>query len=81
MGRTYERASVSSYTTKAVVDYLMTIHNPSQAVKDAVESAYSWLKDVKIADKEQEVVKDTSMNNVFDVYFVDGNGTWENVYE
>ena len=80
MGRTYERASVSSYTTKAVVDYLMTIHNPSQAVKDAVESAYSWLKDVKIADKEQEVVKDTSMNNGFDVYFVVGNGTWASNY-
>ena len=80
MGRTYERASVSSYTTKAVVDYLMTIHNPSQAVKDAVESAYNWLKDVKIADKEQEVVKDTSMNNGFDVYFVDGNGTWASNY-
>lgn len=80
MGRTYERASVSSYTTKSVVDYLMTIHNPSQAVKDAVESAYSWLKDVKIADKEQEVVKDTSMNNGFDVYFVDGNGTWASNY-
>ena len=76
MGRTYERASVSSYTTKAVVDYLMTIHNPSQAVKDAVESAYSWLKDVKIADKKQEVVKDTSMNNGFDVYFVDEKGKW-----
>ena len=80
MGRTYERASVSSYTTKAVVDYLMTIHNPSQAVKDAVESAYSWLKDVKIANKKQEVVKDTSMNNGFDVYFVDGNGTWASNY-
>lgn len=80
MGRTYERESVSSYTTKAVVDYLMTIHNPSQAVQDAVESAYNWLKDVKIADKEQEVVKDTSMNNGFDVYFVDGNGTWASNY-
>lgn len=76
MGRTYERASVSSYTTKAVVDYLMTIHNPSQAVKDAVESAYSWLKDVKITNKKQEVVKDTSMNNGFDVYFVDEKGKW-----
>ena len=51
MGHTYERESVSSYTTKDVIDYLMTIHNPSQDIKDAVESAYSWLKDVKIADK------------------------------
>lgn len=57
MGHTYERESVSSYTTKDVIDYLMTIHNPSQDIKDAVESAYSWLKDVKIADKEQKVVK------------------------
>jgi len=64
MGHTYERESVSSYTTKDVIDYLMTIHNPSQDIKDAVESAYSWLKDVKIADKEQEVVKDTSMNMI-----------------
>lgn len=80
MGHTYERESVSSYTTKDVVDYLMTIHNPSQDIKDAVESAYSWLKDVKIADKEQKVVKDTSMNNGFDVYLVDGSGTWASNY-
>lgn len=80
MGHTYERESVSSYTTKDVIDYLMTIHNPSQDIKDAVESAYSWLKDVKIADKEQKVVKDTSMNNGFDVYFVDGSGTWASNY-
>ena len=80
MGHTYERESVSSYTTKDVIDYLMTIHNPSQDIKDAVESAYSWLKDVKIADKEQEVVKDTSMNNGFDVYLVDGSGTWASNY-
>ena len=80
MGHTYERESVSSYTTKDVIDYLMTIHNPSQDIKDAVESAYSWLKDVKIADKEQKVVKDTSMNNGFDVYLVDGSGTWASNY-
>lgn len=80
MGHTYERESVSSYTTKDVIDYLMTIHNPSQDIKDAVESAYSWLKDVKIADKEQKVVKDTSMNNGFDVYLVDGSGTWTSNY-
>lgn len=80
MGHTYERESVSSYTTKDVIDYLMTIHNPSQDIKDAVESAYSWLEDVKIADKEQEVVKDTSMNNGFDVYLVDGSGTWASNY-
>lgn len=80
MGHTYERESVSSYTTKDVIDYLMTIHNPSQDIKDAVESAYSWLKDVKIADKEQKVVKDTSMNNGFDVYLIDGSGTWASNY-
>ena len=80
MGHTYERESVSSYTTKDVIDYLMTIHNPSQDIKDAVESAYRWLKDVKIADKEQKVVKDTSMNNGFDVYLVDGSGTWASNY-
>ena len=80
MGHTYERESVSSYTTKDVIDYLMTIHNPSQDIKDTVESAYSWLKDVKIADKEQKVVKDTSMNNGFDVYLVGGSGTWASNY-
>lgn len=80
MGHTYERESVSSYTTKDVIDYLMTIHNPSQDIKDVVESAYSWLKDVKIADKEQKVVKDTSMNNGFDVYLIDGSGTWASNY-
>lgn len=80
MGHTYERESVSSYTTKAVIDYLMTIHNPSQEIKEAVESSYNWLKEVKIEGKEQEVVKDTSMNNGFDVYLVDGNGTWASNY-
>lgn len=80
MGHTYERESVSSYTTKAVIDYLMTIHDPSQEIKEAVESSYNWLKEVKIEGKEQEVVKDTSMNNGFDVYLVDGNGTWASNY-
>lgn len=76
MGRTYERASVSSFTTKAVVDYLMTIKNPSEDIINAVEAAVKWLGDVKIADKEAVVVKDTTMNNGFDVYLQSGSGTW-----
>lgn len=80
MGRTYERESVSSFTTKDVVEYLMTVHNPSQEIIDAVEGAATWLNEVKIADKEQKVVEDISMNNGFDVYLVDGNGTWASNY-
>jgi len=80
MGRTYERESVSSYTTKAVAEYLMTIQNPSEAIKSAINSSVAWINSVKIADKEQSIVRDTSMNNGFDVYLVDGNGTWASNY-
>lgn len=80
MGRTYERESVSSFTTKDVVEYLMTVHNPSKEIIDAVESAAAWLSEVKITDKELKIVKDISMNNGFDVYLVDGSGTWASNY-
>ena len=80
MGRTYERESVSSFTTKDVVDYLMSVHNPSAQMIDAVTSAVAWLKEVKIEDKELQIVNDTSMNNGFDVYLVDGAGTWASNY-
>lgn len=80
MGRTYERESVSAFATKEVANYLMTVHDPSQAVIDAVEGAVAWLNAVKIADKEQEIVRDISMNNGFDVFLVDGNGTWASNY-
>lgn len=80
MGRTYERESVSAFTTKDVVDYLMSIHNPSAQVIDAVTSAVAWLKEVKLQDKELQIVNDTSMNNGFDVYLVDGAGTWASNY-
>ena len=76
MGRTYERESVSSFTTKDVVDYLMSVHNPSAQMIDAVTSAVAWLKEVKIEDKELQIV----MNNGFDVYLVDGDGTWASNY-
>ena len=76
MGRTYERESVNAETTKQVVEYLMTIHNPSSKVIDAVKGAAKWLEDVKIEGKETEIVHDTSMNNGFDIFLVDGDGTW-----
>ena len=81
MGRTYERESVSSYTTKSVAEYLMTIQNPSEAIKSAINSSIAWINGVKIANKEQSVVRDTSMNNGFDIYLVDGNGTWASNYK
>lgn len=81
MGRTYERESVSSYTTKSVAEYLMTIHDPSAAIQEAVTTAVTWLNTVKLADKEQQVVRDVSMNNGFDVYLIDGSGTWASNYK
>ena len=80
MGRTYERESVSAFATKDVLQYLMTIKKPSEQVKTAIEAGVAWLKEVKIEGKEQKVVEDTSMNNGFDVYLVDGNGTWASNY-
>lgn len=76
MGRTYERESVSAFTTKDVVAYLMRVHAPSEDIQRAVKDAVAWLASVKLADKEMQIVKDTSMNNGFDVYLADGNGTW-----
>ncbi|SEW07949.1 pectate lyase [[Clostridium] fimetarium] len=80
MGRTYERESVSSFTTKAVAQYLMTIHDPSVLVQEAINTSVTWLNSVKIVGKEVKSVADTSMNNGFDVYLVDGAGTWASNY-
>lgn len=76
MGRTYERESVNAETTKQVTEYLMTIQNPSENVINAVNAAAAWIESVKIAGKATQIVEDTSMNNGYDIYLVDGDGTW-----
>lgn len=80
MGRTYEREAVSAFTTKSVTEYLMSIHNPSDAIKAAVEASVKWLETVKIPGIEEQIVKDTSMNNGFDIFVVAGAGTWARDY-
>lgn len=46
--RAYELPSISGAETVGIVDFLMTIPNPKQEIKDAINAAVSWLQEVKI---------------------------------
>jgi PelA/Pel-15E family pectate lyase len=46
--RTYELPSLSGSEGVGIVRFLMTIEEPSQEVRDAIESAVAWFESVKI---------------------------------
>ena len=76
MGRTYERECMDTGVTARAARYLMGITNPSDVVVKAVESSVKWLGNVKIEDQETVKIWDTSVQNGYDIFLTEGDGTW-----
>lgn len=81
MGKTYERESVSAAATAEVTRLLMSVRNPGQEITQSVFSSLDWLGSVKIEDKEAVVIEDFSMQNGYDIFLMDGSGTWAMNYQ
>ncbi|WP_439128058.1 pectate lyase [Polaribacter sp.] len=74
--RSYELASNSGSESVGVIRTLMLVENPSTEIKQAVQDAIAWFKDVKILDIATQKTSD-------DVIVVDapGNVIWARFYD
>jgi PelA/Pel-15E family pectate lyase len=76
-GRTYEHPSISSAESVAVVQYLMTIPNPSKEVNDAVQGALNWLEKARVKGMKY----DTKTPIGSDFVAAPNSSTWYRFYE
>lgn len=56
--RSYELASLSGYESVGIVEYLMSLDNPSPAVRRAIDGAVDWYKHVKIEGQRVQWIGD-----------------------
>jgi PelA/Pel-15E family pectate lyase len=64
--RAYELPSLSGNESVAIVDFLMRRPNPSNAIKQSVNSAIAWFTAVQIKGYKVAAVKDASLPKGFD---------------
>ena len=57
--RAYELPSLSGEECVGIIRFLMIIENPSEEIKNSVQSAVSWFNAVKIRGIREDVVPDT----------------------
>lgn len=76
-GRPYEHPSISSAESVAVVQYLMTIPNPSKEVNDAVQGALNWLEKARVKGMKY----DTKTPIGSDFVAAPNSSTWYRFYE
>jgi PelA/Pel-15E family pectate lyase len=57
--RTYELPSLSGEESVGIIEFLMTLDNPSDDIKNSVQGAVAWFKKVEIKGIKELVVDDT----------------------
>ena len=57
--RTYELPSVSGGESVGIIEFLMSLENPSDEIKNSVQAAVAWFKKVEIKGIKELVVDDT----------------------
>ncbi|HEX9956416.1 MAG TPA: pectate lyase, partial [Fibrella sp.] len=63
-------ASLSGSETVGIVEFLMTIENPSDRIKQAVQSAVTWLDNVKLTGITTKTITDPTQPSGKDVIVV-----------
>lgn len=58
--RSYELASISGKESIAILEFLMSIENPSNEIQQAIHSACRWYEESKIVGFRLEYVKDST---------------------
>ncbi len=81
--RAFELASLSGSETVGIVEFLMTIENPSDRVKQAVQSAVTWLDNVKLVGVTTKRINDPTQPSGKDVVVVQDPNvvSWARFYE
>ncbi|CAG7623449.1 hypothetical protein PAESOLCIP111_02523 [Paenibacillus solanacearum] len=76
-GRPYEHPSVYSAETAAVVQYLMSVPNPPEAVSATVKGALEWLEAARVKGMKYDTRTPIGSNFVADA----GSSVWYRFYE
>jgi len=82
--RSYELASISGMETVALVEYLMTIENPSAQVIQAIQSACAWFEESKITGYRIQYEKAPDQTKGFNRFLVEDPNAkplWARFYE
>ncbi len=82
--RAYELISLSGKESVGIVEFLMSLPEPSQGVQEAVNAAVQWFEDVKITGIRQKWVDDaTAPEGRNKIIIPDANATplWARFYE
>ena len=81
--RKFELSSLSGAESVGILRFLMSIENPSPAVKESVRAGVSWLNSVRLAGIATKIVSATELPRGKDVVVVaDSNSTlWARFYE
>jgi PelA/Pel-15E family pectate lyase len=82
--RSYELASISGMETVALVEFLMTIENPSEQVIRAIQSACAWFEEVKITGFRIQYEKDKNETKGFNRLLVEDQNAeplWARFYD
>jgi PelA/Pel-15E family pectate lyase len=68
--RAYELVSISGMESVGIVEYLMSLDNPSPAVKRAVNGAISWLQTAKITGLRLDRIPNPAYKKGYDLVVV-----------
>ena len=81
--RAFELASLSGNESVGIVQFLMTIENPSPEIKTAIQAAVAWLESVKIVGIRVDTIEDASQPKGKDrIVVADPNSTlWARFYD
>ena len=82
--RAYELPSISGGESVGILRYLMGIDTPSDEVREAIESAVSWLREVKIEGVKMVQKKDKNLPKGYERIIVedkDAGPLWGRFYE
>jgi len=81
--RAFELASLSGSETVGIVDFLMTIDNPSARVKQAIRAATGWLDSVKLVGTTTKTITDATQPSGKDVIVIQSPDavSWARFYE
>jgi PelA/Pel-15E family pectate lyase len=82
--RKYELVSLSGYESVGIVRFLMSLDQPSPAIREAIRSAVAWFERVKLTGLREERVPDSKLPRGYDVRVVEDNKApplWARFYE
>ena len=82
--RAYELPSISGGESVGIIRYLMGIEDPSEEVRQAIESAVAWFREVKIEGIKIVEEKDENLPRGYDRVIVEDKGAgplWGRFYE